>query len=219
MIDVIYQDEQLVAINKPAGAVVHRTRGAGDALILVEALTSQLGRRVFPVHRLDRQTSGVIVFALERAVAIQLSADIREQLWKKKYLGLARGVMPAQVVVDHPVPEKDKRRPASTEFLAREIFCRRYTLVEARPATGRRHQVRYHLKHLSHPLVCDVKYGKGDINRFFRGQFGLDRLFLHASRLALPHPSELRMLELEAPLSLDLDQVLAALRAYSGPVV
>lgn len=205
-------------VSKPAGSVVHWTRGAADSPVLIELLRRQCGHPVWPVHRLDRQASGVIVFAKSAAVAGQLGADLRQQRWHKRYLVLCRGALAAPLSVDHPVPEEEQRRPAQTAILPLEVFRQRYTLAAASPLTGRRHQLRYHFKHLRHPLVGDTLYGQGPINRFFRQTFGLHRLFLHAQQLSLPHPTRATELRLHCPLSDELVQVLAALRRYTGPV-
>ncbi len=218
MLRVLHEDAELLVIDKPAWSVVHRTRGADMALVLVDELRSQLGYRVFPVHRLDCQTSGVLVLARSREAAALLSADIREDLWQKRYLGLCRGVVKDTVIVDHPVRDGSHRRSARTEFEPRESFCGRYTLLAAVPRTGRRHQLRYHLKHISHPLVGDVIYGQGPINRFFRERFDLHRMFLHAERLTILRPGRAATLELHAPLGPELEGVLAALRVHDGPV-
>jgi tRNA pseudouridine65 synthase len=218
LLPILYRDDHLCAIDKPAWSVVHSSRGAEGAMILVRALAAQLGAPVFPVHRLDRQTSGVLLFALSAEAAGALGVELREGRMQKSYLGLCRGVIAEPLTVDHPVPEDAARRPAVTEIDPLEILCARYTFLRARPRTGRRHQLRYHLKHLEHPLVGDTNYGKGPINRFFRERFGLQRLFLHAERLRVLHPFEARMLELEAPLPEELARVLEALRGYDGPV-
>jgi len=215
---ILHEDDALLVVNKPAWSVVHPTRGARGARVLVAELRD-LGKPVFPVHRLDRQTSGVLVFARSSADAAELSRQLREGIWRKTYRGVCRGLLEQDVVVDHPVPEKDKRREAVTEVICEERLCGRYSLLLARPRTGRRHQVRYHLKHLSHPLVGDVNYGDGRVNRFFRATFGLGHLFLHAAALTLLHPREDRLLTVEAPLPDDLACVLEKMRAYSGPVV
>lgn len=218
-IPILYRDEQILVINKPAWSVVHRTRGANDALILVEALKEEIGQQVFPLHRLDRQTSGILVFGLSSEVASSLSEDIREQRWEKHYLGLCRGVVETSERVTRSVKEKDTRRPAESLVVPLEVFCDRYTLLRVEPKTGRRHQVRYHCKHLAHPLAGDVTYGSGAINRFFRETFSLNRLFLHASWLRIFKPRTIDTMEFSCPLPQDLLEVLAGLRAYTGPTV
>jgi tRNA pseudouridine65 synthase len=215
---ILFEDEHLVAVDKPAWWVVHQTKGARDAPIVLRLLRDQLGQLLYPVHRLDRQVSGVLVLARSSEMARRLSEHIREGQWQKRYLGLCRGVLESTLRIDHPVPEGDARRPALTHVEALRSFAKRYTLVQAIPATGRRHQIRYHLKHVAHPLVGDTSYGQGPINRFFRERFGLGRLFLHAERLRLPHPVENRYVELESPLPEALQRVLEELACYEGPV-
>lgn len=218
-LDLLFLDDHLVVVNKPAWWVVHPTRGARSAPAVVHALREQIGAPVFPVHRLDRQASGVLVMARSSEVAGALGEQIREGRWRKGYLGLCRGTIAGGLLVDHPVPDGRIRRPGQTRLEPLQIYCDRYTLVRAEPVTGRRHQIRYHLKHLSHPLVGDTNYGQGALNRFFRATFGLGRLFLHAERLRLLHPREDRLLELSSPLPPDLARVLQRLERYDGPVV
>ncbi len=218
-LQVLYRDEALVVIMKPPGAVIHRTRDVPrDTLILPRVLGDELGLRVFPVHRLDRPTSGVLVFALSSAIASAMAGDIQSRQWKKRYVGLARGPIADATRVDYAVPEGDKRREARTDFEPVETFHGRYTLLRAYPQTGRYHQIRRHLRHLRHPLVGDTNYGDGKVNRFFRETLGLRRLFLHAERLEFPHPAESRRLCIDAPLAPDLATVLEALRRHTGLV-
>ncbi len=217
-IPILYEDEHVVVINKPAWSVVHRTRGAKGALIILEELSRQLGQTLYPIHRLDRQTSGVLLLAKSSTAANTLSEELRESRVRKIYLGLCRGVIDESCRVDSPVPEEGTKRSARTDFDPVEVFCERYTLVRAFPRTGRHHQIRYHLRHLGHPLACDVKYGNGAINRFFRSTLGLDRMFLHAEHLRIIHPVELRYLKVSCPLPPDLEAVLEKLRRYEGPV-
>jgi tRNA pseudouridine65 synthase len=221
-LEVLYQDGYIVAVDKPAWWVVHRTRGARDAEVVVQTLRRQLGGEVYPVHRLDRQASGVLVLARTREAASVIGRQLREApgTWHKRYLGLCRGVLERGCTVDHPVRGPGGvRREAQTHLDPLEVYCQRYTLVRATPVTGRRHQIRYHLKHLSHPLLGDANYGQGRLNRFFRGTFALDRLFLHAEHLRLLHPVEDRQLELSSPLPEGLRRVLECLAGYTGPVI
>jgi tRNA pseudouridine65 synthase len=209
---LLYQDEHLVAVDKPSGMLVHRG-WARDRVVAMTAVRDRIGRRVYPVHRLDRGTSGVLLFALDPATARALQERFQDGRVEKRYLALVRGVPPEQGVIDHPVPRgKDKRServPAVTAFRRLEV-AGRYSLVEARPRTGRLHQVRRHFKHLSHPLVGDVEYGKGEHNRLFRERHGLHRLALHAASVTLPHPADDRPLTVEAPLPEDLRRALAS---------
>lgn len=211
---VLFRDEHLLAVDKPSGLAVHRGWAPEHDVAMVRA-RDQIGAHVFPVHRLDRATSGVLLLALSAEVASQVCASFAEGKTEKTYLALVRGVPPEEILVDHPLcPGEDSRAPkvpAQTLVLRREVFGR-YTLVEARPLTGRLHQVRRHLKHLSCPLIGDVNYGKGEHNRLFRERYGLHRLFLHATRLRLPHPVLGGHVEIASPLPAELSAVLQALR-------
>ncbi len=145
---------------------------------------------VHALHRLDRGTSGVLAYALDAETARKMQAAIESEHTMKRYIALVRGPMKDACVVDHPVPSRtgDKKVDAVTEFIPLAQVDR-WTLVEARPKTGRLHQIRRHLKHLSLPVIGDVRYGKGDINRLFRQEYGLNRLALHAFELSIYQPS------------------------------
>ena len=211
---ILFRDEHLVAVDKPAGLAVHRG-WAPERDVAMVRLRDQIGTHVFPVHRLDRATSGVLLFALSAEFAARVCASFAEGKVEKTYLALVRGVPPEEILVDHPLPPGEDahapRVPAQTVILRREVFGR-YSLVEARPLTGRLHQVRRHLKHLSCPLIGDVNYGKGEHNRHFRERHGLHRLFLHATRLRLPHPAMGGQLDISSPMPAELSAVLQALR-------
>lgn len=216
MLPVLFRDDRLLAVDKPSGLLVHRGWGTDrvTALVLARRLA---GRRVHAVHRLDRGTSGVLVFALDAEAARRLGEAFAGGDVLKTYLALVRGRAPESVVVDHPIPRSEggARVPAVTavrRLAVAELGPRRvYSLVEARPATGRLHQVRRHLKHLSLPVIGDVEYGKGEHNRFFRAEYHLARLALHARSLELPHPATGERLRLTAPVPADLAGPLAAL--------
>jgi tRNA pseudouridine65 synthase len=187
-LEILYRDDDLVAVDKPSGMPVHRG-WAVDGVPVLQTLRDQIRRHVYPVHRLDRGTSGVLLFALcgEIAHGVQIQFEAHEI--DKRYLALCRGHDPALVRVDHPLAQEEggERRPAVTDFKLLGRF-ERYGLYEARPLTGRRHQVRRHLKHASHPIIGDTSYGKGEHNRLFRERFGFHRLALHASDMRLRHP-------------------------------
>lgn len=205
-LSVLYRDDHLVAINKPAGLLVHRgwARDRVTALALVRDL---VGKHVHPVHRLDRATSGVLLFALDPDTTRLVQAQFAEGQVVKNYLLLCRGPLAQGGLIDHALrkSKEHERRPACTAVRPLGSF-ERYSLVEARPYTGRQHQVRRHLKHISAPLIGDTRYGKGEHNRRFRQDFELHRLCLHASKTRLLHPYEGHELLLRAPLPDDLLQ-------------
>lgn len=213
---VLHRDDHLVAFAKPSGLLVHRGWG-DDAVTLVDLARERFGDRIHPVQRLDRGTSGVIVVALHAEAAAIVQASFERGEAEKCYLALVRGIAPEEGLVDHPIPRREDgpRVPAVTAFRRRfavsaatapdlPAAVQRCSLVEARPRTGRLHQVRRHMKHVSHPLLGDANYGKGDLNRLFRAEVGLGRLALHAASLELVHPFTGARLRLEAPLPDDL---------------
>ncbi len=201
---ILHRDDDLVVVHKPSGLSVHRGWDR-DRDVALQRIRNQIGRRVFPVHRLDRATSGVLLFALHPQAARQLQESFAEQRVVKRYLLLVRGIPPESGVIDHPVPKSlgGERVPAVTEFRRLDTF-ERYALLEAKPRSGRLHQIRRHFKHLSHPLIGDVRYGKGDQNRLFRQRFDLHRLALHAWRLEVPHPTTGEAMEFVAEVPADL---------------
>lgn len=179
---------------------------------MLQRVRDRVGARVHPVHRLDRPTSGVLVFAFDSATTAALQQQLTTSA-EKCYVALVRGVPPAETVVERPVPGKREgvKVPAETWIRRLAVAEERWGLVEARPRTGRRHQIRRHLKSLSLPIVGDVSYGKGPINRLFRARFGLHRLALHALSLRLRHPVRGDELLLHAPLGGSLERTLDAL--------
>lgn len=210
---ILYRDEHLVAVDKPSGMLVHRGWG-DDGPFALNTVRDMLGAYLYPVHRLDRGTSGVLVFALSEAAAAALHGAFEAGEVKKRYLALVRGVAPVEGLIDHPIPRREggPRVPARTSFrLVGASPVERCSLVEARPETGRLHQVRRHLKHIGHPLLGDANYGKGALNRHYRETFGLKRLALHAASIAFTHPLAGAPFYIEAPLPPDLAQPLSAL--------
>ena len=205
-LDILHHDNDVVVINKPSGLSVHRGWDR-EPIVAMTVLRDMLGRHVHPVHRLDRGTSGCLVFALAR----ESIPKLQESIGDKHYLALVRGHTPDTGRIDHPVPNQHgKRVDAVTEYRRLGTF-ERYSLVEARPLTGRLHQIRRHLKHLSHPIIGDVRYGKGEHNRLFRSRFGLHRLALHAHRVDFVQPVSNEVIRVCAPVTEDLRQPLQAM--------
>lgn len=207
----------MVAVFKPAGWLVHRTGlDAGETRFVMQALRDQIGQHVYPVHRLDKGTCGVLVMALHPAAARALADAFARHAVRKQYLALVRGWAPAQAEVDHPLrpddaPPDAPTQPAHTRLmrLARlelpessdpRFATTRASLVRAEPTTGRRHQIRRHLKHLAHPILGDATHGKGPLNRWWAQRLGLHRLWLHAWQLSLPHPADGRLVTLHSGL-------------------
>ena len=202
-IRILHEDEHLVVVSKPPGMAVHRgDRSAEDEQFLLQTLHAQLDRYVYPVHRLDRPTSGLVAFALTKSAAADLQRSLRAAT--KRYLVLARGSTAERFVCERPLrDERDEPQPARTSFekLAELSRC---SLLWALLDTGRTHQIRRHLAHCAHHVIGDSTHGKGRINRWFREHHGLPRLFLHAHRLELAHPATNEPLSLDDPLPDDL---------------
>ena len=234
MLPIIYQDERVVAIHKPSGLLVHRSElDRHETRFAVQLLRDQLGRHVYPAHRLDRGTSGVLVFALDKDTARALGGQFERQEVVKTYLAVVRGHPPEAGRIDHALSRRrddaewvgerstDEAQPAVTDF-RRLATCElphqvdryptsRYALVELTPHTGRRHQLRRHLKHIAHPIIGDATFGKGRHNRLFQQLFGCHRMLLACVRMQLRHPVDGRILDLCAPPDGEFAAVLAAL--------
>jgi len=206
---ILHRDPRCVVVAKPSGIATHRGWDDSEDALL-QRVRDAVGLWVYPVHRLDRGASGIVLFALDQDAARAFS-----EAWPaadKRYLAITRGHPAEHVVIDHAIPKApgEERVPAVTEVWRRETFGR-YALVEARPRTGRLHQIRRHLKHISCPLIGDVRYGKGEHNRLWRERFALHRLALHATSLRVPHPDG-GELAVTCPLADDLEAALAAAR-------
>lgn len=210
---ILLETEAVVAAFKPAQQAVHRG-WAEDPYPLLQRVRDTLGGAwVYAAHRLDRATSGVVLFAKRPEDAATLGAAFAAGEVDKRYLAFTRGHVPESGLVDHPVPKNKSKRSERIE--ARTRYWRiatadRFSWVLVKPETGRLHQIRRHFKHLSHPLVGDVRYGKGDINRRFRAEVGLARLALHAAGIGFVEPRTGAWTQVRAPLPDDLRGPLAA---------
>ncbi len=210
---IIYQDEHYIAIDKPAGLLVHRSNvDRSETEFAVQQLRDQIERRVYPLHRLDKPTSGLLLFAFDSEAASRLSEQFLDHTIKKAYLAIVRGYAPDYVHVDHPVKaQQDKYAKNNGQQGITDVYtlakCEleiandkypksRYSLVELRPQTGRRHQLRYHMKHLSHPILGDPRYGKNIHNDLFKIHFQNQRLLLASIGVSFIHPFTQQVLEL-----------------------
>lgn len=218
---IAWRDARFVVVDKPAGIAVHRGWAAGgdDDVPLLQRVRDQLDAYVWLINRLDRGASGAVLFALDAEAARAANDAFAGGAVDKRYLAITRGHPPAETVIDYAIPTEvgGPRGDAVTALRCLDTFGR-YALVEARPRTGRLHQIRRHCKHISCPLIGDVKYGKGEHNRIFRTQHGLHRLALHATYLALPHPFGGAPIVAELPLPADMAAAIASCkRAYATP--
>ena len=225
LLTIVYQDEYFVVIDKPSGLLVHRSWIASDAKqFAMQMLRDQLGQHVFPVHRLDRPTSGVLVFALSSEIARALNEQFAERDIKKTYHAVVRGYVDDAGIIDYALKEEhdkiaDKQaqadKPAQdavTEYMcidrvelpfkvSKKHDTSRYSLVKLMPKTGRKHQLRRHMSHIRHPIIGDTRHGEGRHNRFFREHFDCHRLLLAATAIEFRHPvtAEQLSIEIEIP--------------------
>ncbi|MGF1695053.1 tRNA pseudouridine(65) synthase TruC [Vibrio lamellibrachiae] len=221
MLEVIFQDEYLVAVNKPAGMLVHRSwLDKHETQFVMQTLRDQIGQHVFPLHRLDRPTSGVLVFALSSEVASQVMPMFANHEMEKTYHAIVRGWIEEGGVLDYPLKveldkiadkfaAKDKEpqeavtgyqpiAKVEVPFSTGKFPTSRYCLMEMKPQTGRKHQLRRHMAHLRHPIVGDTSHGDGKHNRLFRENYDAYQLMLHASELSFIHPFTKKELVLKA---------------------
>lgn len=224
MLDILYRDDWLVAVHKPCGLLVHRSNiDRHETRFAVQSLRDQIGQRVFPLHRLDKATSGVLLFALDADSAREVGLQFESGTVHKRYLAVVRGWPPQAGVIEHALSRQcddygrkfamdnppaalpavtEYRRLASVELpeAVDRYLTSRYALLALIPQTGRQHQLRRHLKHIAHPIVGDATWGKGVHNRYFQQRFGCRRLLLACTGLDVHHPRDGRLISITAPL-------------------
>lgn len=220
-LSILYQDNDLIAVNKPSGLLVHRSPiDKYETQFAVQLLRDQVGQMVYPLHRLDKPTSGVLLFAFNPTCVRELSATWDKVI--KTYWAVTRGKV-KDCLIDHPIttkPDKGdtfieaKVQTAQTRVrvlstltldagfgrLASQYPSTNFSLVEVQPYTGRKHQIRKHLKHINHPIVGDTRYGRGEINRYFRQQYGIHRLLLHCQKMTFLHPVSQQVISITSPV-------------------
>jgi len=212
MLDILFRDEHLIAINKPHGLLVHRSSIAADVEVFaLQLLRDQVGQAVYPVHRLDRKTGGVLLFAFDKQTEIAMQKQFTANLVSKKYLAIVRGHTPDSEDIDYPLrKENGTLQEAFTTYrtLHRAELdvpfgnhpTSRYSLVEATPATGRMHQLRKHFAHIFHPIIGDRTHGCNKQNKLFKEKWEMETMLLHASSLTFNHPHNGESIAVEAPL-------------------
>jgi tRNA pseudouridine65 synthase len=209
-VKVIFEDEHLIAINKDSGLLVHPDPRDRDAPSAMKLLRNQIAAWVYPVHRIDRATSGVLLFAKNADRARELSELFETRLIHKEYLAWVRGWMEDQTLASKPLAKTlmHEAREAETNFICLGRFevdtpngkfpTARYALLQCLPKTGRFHQIRRHLSHLRHPILGDTNHGDNQQNRAMREMLPESRLMLHAHRLVFEHPVSHQQISLEA---------------------
>lgn len=224
MLEIIYQDEHLIAINKPHGLLVHQSSIARDATeFALQMLRDQVGMHVSPVHRLDRKTSGILLFALDKVTEIAMHQQFMNNETEKKYLALLRGYTPDQLDIDYPLAKENGTlqesftafrtiERAEIEVAFGKFPTSRYSLVEACPKTGRMHQLRRHFSHILHPIIGDRTHGCNKQNKFFTTQWDMNTMLLHASELSFVHPISKKNIYLKAKIHEEFRRMLLMMK-------
>ena len=236
-LQLIHRDDHLLAVHKPAGLLVHRSpidrHETEFALQYARELND--GEHVYPVHRLDRPTSGLLLFARDPETASALGQALMAGDMAKTYVAVVRGWVPESGVIDVPLRDKSMDKRDTREQLMREAVTHfrrmaiteiavaiegyassRYSVVELKPETGRQHQLRRHLQHISHPIIGDTNYGRTRHNHYFAQRFGASRLMLAATALSFRHPATGQAMTLTAPLEPSFQQVLEIFEPGAG---
>ncbi|MEN9441962.1 MAG: hypothetical protein RLZ33_2039 [Bacteroidota bacterium] len=220
ILEIVYQDDFLVAINKPHGLLVHRSPIAADASeFAIQLLRDQLGRKVYPTHRLDRKTSGVLLFALDESTNRTMQQLFMNQGVSKTYKALVRGFIPEKGTIDYALTtDEGKTQDAVTHYERLETFelpiqfgkhaTSRYSMVKLDPETGRMHQLRKHLAHIFYPIIGDRPHGCNKQNRFFLEQWQMNKMLLHAEEIAFDHPVTKEAVVIRANYSNDFMHIL-----------
>ena len=232
---ILYQDRHLVAVNKASGLLVHRSMiDRHETENAMRTLRDQLGQWVYPFHRLDKPTSGVLVFALDKDTARLMTQAFSEGKASKYYLAIVRGFTKELECIDYPLKDlwdkmtdrkakRDKPEKASVTKYRRlatvelphpvgRYSTARYSLIKAAPLTGRNRQIRRHMKHIFHPVLGDTTYGDGKQNDFFRKNFNCCRLLLHAKEIEFIHPYSKQRIHIQAPLDQTFSSIMKALQ-------
>ena len=220
---ILFKDDAIVAINKPHGLLVHRSPIAADAQeFALQILRDQLQKTVFPVHRLDRKTSGILLFTFSKETLVNISNQFMDGTVSKKYIAILRGHAPESGIIYYPLEnENGKMQDAITHYKTigysevpyslGKYSSLRFSLIEAEPETGRMHQLRRHFAHIMYPIIGDRPHGCNKQNKFFKETFQMDSMLLHASELSFKHPVTNEIVEIKAPISSEFQRMLVTL--------
>ena len=220
MLDILYRDENLIAINKPHGLLVHRSSIAADAdEFAIQLLRDQIGVKVNPVHRIDRKTGGVLLFALDKTTEIAMQQQFMENQVQKTYMAMVRGYTPDAEEINYPLrKENGTLQDALTNYTTLQRAeidvpfgshaTSRYSFIQVKPETGRMHQIRKHLSHVFHPIIGDRTHGCNKQNKLFKERWEMTTMLLHAESLSFIHPVTKEQIKIEAPLQQEFKRVI-----------
>lgn len=222
-LEIIYRDEYLVAVNKPPGLLVHRTKLSNEKeSFALQMVRNQIEQHVYPVHRLDRKTSGVLLFALDKDIHRQMQLKFSLCEVDKRYLAIVRGYCEGEGIIDYPIRKENgvmvdaitmykNIAKVEIDFQIGPHRTSRYSLVKVFPKTGRMHQIRKHFRHIDHPIIGDRPHGCNKQNKFFKEEFDLMTMLLHAYQLRFHHPVRGKPINLKAQLHIEFDRMIKVL--------
>ena len=223
MLDILYLDSHIVIINKPHGLLVHQSPIARDASeFAIQMLRNQLHQKVYPVHRIDRKTSGILIFALDKESNRLLTEQFTQQSIKKTYLAVVRGFIKENTLIDYALRREDGKIQEAQTYIRPLKYAElpigsanhttsRYTLIEAEPHTGRMHQIRKHMAHIFHPIIGDRPHGCNKQNKLWLEHFSMNTMLLHASHITFIHPISQEIISMNAPLQSEFTEALKIL--------
>lgn len=224
-LEILYRDKWLIAINKPHGMLVHHTNIARDVTeCSLQILRDQIGQYVYPTHRLDRKTSGILLFALDEESNRIIQGKFMRGEVEKRYIALVRGFLsPPSSVIDYPLKNENdgKIQDCITHYNLIKQYevpiaqgkhsTSRYSLVSVVPKTGRYHQIRKHFAHISHPIIGDIAHGCNKQNQLFRRHFESDTMYLHSNYLEFHHPVTEEKISIECSMQPQFSRILREL--------
>lgn len=224
MLEILYQDQNLIAINKPHGLLVHRSSIAADTSeFALQMLRDQIGQAVYPAHRLDRKTGGVLLFSLDKDTDKLIQPYFAEKKIDKEYLAILRGYCPEEGVINYPLAKENgtiqeaithftRIATAEIEVPHGKFNTSRYSLIKANPETGRMHQLRKHFAHILHPIIGDRPHGCNKQNKLWKEKFNMDTMLLHAASLTFDHPHTGKSITITAPIQKEFVRVMELLK-------
>ena len=229
LLEILYQDSGLIAINKPHGLLVHKTAIAADTNVFaVQLLRDQIGVKVYPVHRLDRKTGGILLFALNEELNSLIQQQFAQGAVQKRYHAIVRGFTEDYMEIDYPLKRDDgvvqkaftafrTLQRVEVNFSIGKHATSRYSLVELTPTTGRMHQLRKHMAHIFHPIIGDRPHGCNKQNKFFKDQFDMITMHLHATELEFVHPLTQQSIHIKSKYQPEFERMLE-LAGFSQPL-
>jgi len=218
--EIIYEDDDLIVINKPCGILVHRTKISEDTDFVLQRLRNQIKRRIYPIHRLDRATSGVLLFGKTKEAAAAVAEQFRDHTVQKKYIAIIRGFVEETATIDYPLarnaysPKQEaityykKLHEITLPYAIGRYETARYSLVEVKPITGRSHQIRRHFSHLRHPVIGDKRHGDIHHNKYWKETLEIPRMLLHARELIFKLPISEKEILIQANWNTEFDAAL-----------